>query len=506
MEPADNRKVIDITQKTATKNYATWQECYGDYLFMREQKIGVFSYETKIALANLVIEKGLSYQESPNAYLAVIKYLAAVYNQTNQYERVLNDLLLLVQLQEEDQVPCWVFHNYIDAELHVERTLSRVIRNPSKFLTDLARTSAETDVDVIRVRQQNILKNLFREASFFIAAHRDIVPAADALSNAAAIYGVEESLEYVIFAKTISGENPDALYKADEAYREALLSKAEDAERKNVGEQSISSDQFHALQDKLTNLEAVIAQLTSANEKLEQEKASTEKSSEEIKKQYSQLESLLISKNDGFAEERQKLIQATQEISDQLQEKERIIVAKTQLIKEISADMTKLKQTITEQESQLESLSVLPPQIMVAKAMKALTEIMYAFTKRTYPDLNNNDNWQKYVLAVFDYDKLEDDGLHRLEDMDVYHLLKLTAKNPNWSFVRDAKGFEHSDRDKFYNAIDVRNHYAHFHYADSVSTFKKDLFYISELLGVIRIPHDFRPELSDYMKNHMQKF
>lgn len=534
-------RVEEIKSKVSTKSYSTWQEAYGDFLYLRKQKIGTVDSSTIIELSNLTIRNGLQFLVDPDAYLAVIKFLAALYIQTGDYDRAINELNLVVQLQAD--VPCWVYHNYIDAELHIEKKLDRILRKPKNFLDDLAKDNSLANEEIVYNRQQNILKELFRQASKYIFKNPGYEFAKDDFILAAKQYNIQNSIEFKVFIKTIGGADPTELYKADEDEKyKKLFDEAADKNKKLTESNhelqkqkdtlaSLNTDlsnqnaNLSSKNDNLTsenqNLSAKNDSLTKENEtlgaensalsasnaalnkdienakkELESTKSEIEELKQSIEEKKEELETMLKAQSDSFDKEKAKILQDLSDAQDKLIKKDKFIEERTATIKELRIQITKMEEA-------QKKASMLPPYLMIAKCLRPVTDAVFLWSKKKFPDMDSQTNWNQFVLRVFDPDQLEEDGIHHLDDLDLYRLIRMITDYENYGYLIGDGWVTGDDKYIFSSLLKARNRYAHFPVSDDgySSQYISDLQTIKRFLEFINVTGTIRTEIREYLES-----
>lgn len=481
MEHGKNRLEI-IAQKTENNSYKNWQEVFEDlhYLNTDNEKNDV---RLLITLSNLTLEKGLSYNIDKNAYLETTRLLAALYAQTGEFEKVVNKLQLLIDLQNEE-VPSWVFHDFIDAEIHTSG-LRRILKNPKLFLSDLARTENDEELRTkVTAKQRNILKELFRTASTYISQNPECQLDKESLDKAAELYSVKDSLEYKIFEKTLAGENPEELYNQEDEKNLAELFEQKSKENENLQQENSKIEkekaeltkQYSELQKAKTELEQRKSALENTNADLETKKSELEALNESLKQKQKSLEVLLNTQKDSFSKEKAQILEKLKNLNLEIDKKDSFISQKNHELNQLRDEVQKLNEKLSQPAQEK-----LEPYVAVAKFLHPAYKILCVWLKRNLPNLNIIDNWQEYVVQWVKSQDLE--SVHHIEDIDLSTLLFISMKN-KW-ILSHQTGLERDDFDYFAMMIDVRNRFAHFNFNEDREQNIRDLKIIKQFLVIL---------------------
>lgn len=435
---SQQNKIEIIKQNVETDSYTTWKAAFTDLHYLNKDGENN-DVRLLISLANLVIKKGLSFTNDRDAYLETVRLLAALYGQTNEYEKVINELQLLMDLQE--RAPSWVYHDFIDAEIHTS-DLKRILKNPVNFLQDLARTEDDEEVRAkIAAKQRNILRELFRIGAAYKVSNSHCEVDNTSLDLAAAEYSVKDSIEYKVFVKTLAGGNPEKLFQEEEKNNYSLL-----------------LDQKNREKEELLQHEAEI----------EKQKAS------------------LTRKND----ELQKSVERLTKLHQEDDKKNSNIIDMARELNQLREENNRLKE-----ENSRPRTEKLEPYVALAKFLHRTIKILCAWLKDSLPDLNNNQNWESFIVSCLKPETLE--SVHHIEDLDLSTLLYLSLYNK--SYLVKSGFIDYADFDYFRSMIEVRNRFAHFNFYENNEQYVNDLRIVKQFLLIIDAKFEIRREIDLYL-------
>lgn len=232
--------------------------------------------EFLIKLFSNAMAKGLTVNEDKEKYLKTLQIRSALFIQTAQYDKVKNDLLSIIEL--DDDAPDWVFHDFCNCCIHCD-DISRIIKNPKNFISDLKRNSNTNEN--IEEKQLNIVKELFRQSKIFIENNSNCLIDKEALKVLAEEFYLTESNEYLEF---LFSYNPEAKAEYETKKKEEKV-KAE-LEKQHRDELIEKDEQLKSLEDQLNSAgeenKNLIQDLINLRKELAEVKASAHLESEEI--------------------------------------------------------------------------------------------------------------------------------------------------------------------------------------------------------------------------------
>ena len=442
---ADEKDILGAKALMKRKR-ASWETCYYGAKILYEADEESPDLEMIAGLMSRAIRAGLSYQKSREQYLDAMKVLSTLYTKEGKYDRVLNYLLTILEIDEN--APDWVHHQFVFAQIHTAQ-IRRILKSPKWFLSDLARADQQTDE--IRNRQQSIFKQFLVEALIYMKANPQTPVKTDDFRIAAKAYELDKSEGWQTFLKLAEGKTVKIPIPAPGP----------------AASTGTARDLFNQL-------------FTPQEPPKPQVDPELEKKYKEFLDQMARLQQ--------EQEEKRKALEAKAEADKQQKE-------------QLEAELEKLQK---EKEEAAKKSAVDPVLNVVSHVNGFLFTAQNALTdwlSKYLPSCSYGDWWQDCVIDKLSYVQLQavyDKNITTLNGLDLSSLLQITKKN--WYRLGKYVFVEDNDFEVVKSMFDVRNDWAHISTelppkADIIA----DLYTISDFMVILNCANATVTEVDDFI-------
>ncbi len=416
----------DIKNKLNDNEYSTWSDLYWAVKCLCVYDAEACESELLIGSIEKMLDLGLNIQTDSRKYLDIIKVLVILYSQNGEHYEVIKVLQPLIE--NTHNMPDWVYHDYILAELEVDEFLPELEETDS-FLEMLDHNQRNSKL-VLRKQMRIFKEYLNKVNSFNMYSH--IFNYSSELTKAAKTFELDNSDGWKEFSCQLNKHGLNGLEKYEEKKTELVFDEAEiepeikghlnENYAKSLRELEVQSRELEKRRLELEEKEKELIRLVEENKSL----AKDVKSSEDEKKK---MEEMI-----NYAEKENERLR--QEIED------------------------KVKQTEDEF-----SFSVSDPKEQLIGHMHSFQySIQIALTKwlnKNLPDCER-DWWDNCVIKCLSYEQRErayERGYTLLKEFDLPALLRIMSRN--WYKLKKMCYLAQSDNDCLQKMFDVRNRWAH---------------------------------------------
>ncbi len=391
---------------------------------------------------NLALEKGLNVNDEIRIYFDAIKILATLYSQSGNYEKTIEYLNSLLEL--DVSIPDWVYHYEVMAEIKTQR-IADILKNPYDFLDKLSKNSKNSSA--ITRRQRNIFRQFLVEAEKYIQLNENVEINLYALTETATRYGLDQTEGWRIFISTLPGVERNISSETEEIAG-TKEKESEDQEISNTLQSALFGDEIHSTTNRM--LEQKYADVMKKLEKLEKE---MELKRHELEENAANLEKL--------NQENEVLINHAQEDK----EKREALLIKIQHQQEenraLKEEIDKAKEI---KQSELEKVKKDPRDEIIGNIHLYLYSAqlgLEAWLHRYLPQ-STGDWWRRAVLDSLSYEQREraqEQNYTTLAQFDLAALLRIMSRN--WRRITQIVYLSQGEYDCLQEMFNIRNRWSH---------------------------------------------
>ncbi len=485
--------------------YGSFSESWEDYYWGAKC---ITAYDTDdinpkllIAILHDAFKYGLTVESDKECFIGANKILANVYAILGDHKKIVDVLSSIINV--DDNVPAWVFFDYISAQNHTS-AIKDNIKNPRVFISLLHHS--DTTVSHAEKRQAKIFKDFLVLAADYILRN-DVDVDIDTVREAALQYGLLNTQEWAEFVNALSA---DKQYEdVEKTYELTETSEIESIEVKYqnlLTRINIMQEELDSKNKELENAGNSLRELSQVNSNLEEriKKYSADLAEYEITlknkdENIISLERKLIEAEEGSAnkcklEEDISLIKKQRaELKDQIGDikkalnisEQKLIDAKEEI--QIKTDENELLKNELEEIRNVSkpfSYSVSADILARCKSFEYMTADKLAnWLTRNLSDKYNW--WHECVMLRLSYDQAERaKDYNDLHDFDLSALVRITVRN--WGKLKRDNFLTESDWAVSDAMFEVRNNLSHNNSKPVVKeSIIKDLRILSDFLGMI---------------------